>query len=109
MEQKLRYEYTYFLHTFKVKNYEKYLLSLIRNQNIEKTKFEKEKDLDIYSYFTPKMKTILFADFFILTDHTFITTNNYNTHMPLHLPFLLVQTNHCVKKYESMNLPYFCS
>ncbi len=63
MEQKLRYEYTYFLHIFKVKNYEKYLLSLIKNKNIEKTKFEKEKDLDLYSYFTPKMKTILFADF----------------------------------------------
>ena len=63
MEQKLRYEYTYFLHTFKVKNYEKYLLSLIKNKNIEISKFEKEKDLDLYSYFTPKMKEILFAGF----------------------------------------------
>lgn len=63
MEQKLRYEYTYFLHSFKVKKYEKYLLSLIKNKNIEIVKFEKEKDLDLYSYFTPEMRDILFASF----------------------------------------------
>lgn len=63
MNERVRYAYTYFLHPFKVNNKEKYLTSLLANKNISIKLFEKEKDLDIYSYFSSDAKLEFFESF----------------------------------------------
>lgn len=63
MNERVRYSYTYFLHPFKVSNRKKYLTSLFANKNISVKLFEKEKDLDIYSYFSSEAKLQFFESF----------------------------------------------
>lgn len=65
MELKINYQYTYFIHPFVVKQrkYQKYLLRLLKDENCKLKRFEKEKDLRLYKYFTPKMRDFLFSSF----------------------------------------------
>ena len=65
MELKTRYQYTYFINTFTVKEnkYSKYILRLLRDSRFELRIFKKEKDLEIYTHFLPKMKEFLFRTF----------------------------------------------
>lgn len=65
MEQKINYQYTYFIHPFviKQKKYPKYILRLLKDENCKLKRFEKEKDLRLYKYFTPKMREFLFSSF----------------------------------------------
>ncbi len=65
MGQKIKYQYSYFIHPFVVKEnkYQKYLLKLIKNKNINLQIFRKEKDLRVYQYFLPKMQSFLFSSF----------------------------------------------
>ncbi len=65
MELKINYQYTYFIHPFVIKQnkYQKYLLRLLKDENCKLKRFEKEKDLRLYKYFTPKMREILFSSF----------------------------------------------
>ena len=65
MELKINYQYTYFIHPFVIKQnkYQKYLLRLLKDENCKLKRFEKEKDLRLYKYFTPKMGEILFSSF----------------------------------------------
>ena len=65
MELKTNYQYTYFIHPFVVKEnkYQKYLLSLIRDNRFSLKVFQKNKDLDLYNYFSPKTREYLFTSF----------------------------------------------
>ncbi len=65
MELKINYQYTYFIHPFvvKQKKYQKYILRLLKDKNCKLKRFEKEKDLKLYKYFTPKMREFLFSTF----------------------------------------------
>ncbi len=65
MELKTRYQYTYFLHTFIVKEnkYSKYILKLLKDQRFKLRIFQKDKDLEIYTHFLPKMRDFIFGTF----------------------------------------------
>lgn len=65
MELKTKYQYTYFIYPFVIKEnkYQKYMLRLIKDQNFELKEFDKHKDEGIYKYFLPKMNNFLFSDF----------------------------------------------
>lgn len=65
MELSFKYQYTYFLHPYIIEpeKYEKYLLKLLKDKKITLRIFEKEKDLDIYNYFSPNVRENLFPTF----------------------------------------------
>lgn len=65
MELKAKYQYSYFIYPYVVKEdrYDKYMLKLIRNKKCNIRFFEKEKDFDIYSYFLPTLREYLFSTF----------------------------------------------
>ncbi len=65
MGQKIKYQYSYFIHPFVIKEnkYQKYLLKLLKNKNIRLRIFRKESDLRLYKYFLPKMQEFLFSSF----------------------------------------------
>lgn len=65
MELKVKYQYTYFIKPFLIKEnkYKKYLLSLLKNDKFNLKFFEKERDLNIYSYFLPELRDYIFSTF----------------------------------------------
>lgn len=65
MELKTRYQYTYFINTYTIKEskYTKYILKLLKDSRFNLTIFEKNKDIDLYTYFLPKMRDFLFGTF----------------------------------------------
>lgn len=65
MELKTKYQYTYFIKPFLIKEnkYDKYLFKLLENKNCKLKIFEKEKDLSIYSYFLPNVREYFFPTF----------------------------------------------
>lgn len=65
MELKVKYQYTYFIKPFLIKEnkYEKYLLSLLNNRNCTLKVFEKERDLNLYSYFIQNIREYFFPMF----------------------------------------------
>ena len=65
MELKTRYQYTYFIHTFIIKEskYTKYVLKLLKDSRFELRIFNKQKDLETYTYFLPKAREFLFKTF----------------------------------------------
>ena len=65
MELKTNYQYTYFIHPFVVEEnkYQKYLLSLIKDKRFKMKVFQKNKDIDLYNYFSPKTREYLFSSF----------------------------------------------
>lgn len=65
MELKTKYQYTYFIYPYIINEnkYDKYIQKLLNNKNIKVKFFEKEKDLDIYSYFLPTIKDFMFQGF----------------------------------------------
>ncbi|MCI9017226.1 MAG: hypothetical protein HFJ53_08740 [Clostridia bacterium] len=65
MELKTKYQYTYFTYPYIIEEdkYEKYLLKLLKDKKIKIKFFEKERDLEIYSYFLPKIKEFMFQGF----------------------------------------------
>ena len=62
MELKTKYQYTYFIYPYiiKQKNLNRYFLSLLKNPSFEMKTFDKEKDEDLYSYFLPKVRNTMF-------------------------------------------------
>ena len=54
MELKTKYEYTYFIYPYVIKEskYLKYLMKLLKDKNCELRIFKKDKDMDIYSFFS---------------------------------------------------------
>ena len=65
MELKIKYQYTYFIKPFLIKEnkYEKYLLSLLNNSNCKLKIFEKERDYDLYTYFIQNIREYFFPTF----------------------------------------------
>lgn len=65
MELKTKYQYTYFIYPYIINEnkYTKYILKLLNNKHIKIRFFEKEKDLEIYSYFLPTIKKFMFQGF----------------------------------------------
>ena len=65
MELKTRYQYTYFIHTFTIKEnkYSRYILRLLKDPRFKLRVFKKDKDLEIYTHFLPKIKEFLFGTF----------------------------------------------
>ena len=65
MELKTKYQYTYFVHPFVVKEskYQKYLLKLLKDKNCSLRVFKKERDYRLYKYFLPKVRDFLFSSF----------------------------------------------
>jgi len=65
MELKTRYQYTYFIYPYIVKEnrYNRYILSLLKNSKCELKIFQKDKDFDVYKYFSPKIREFMFGSF----------------------------------------------
>lgn len=65
MELRNKYQYTYFIYPYIVEEskYKKYILRLLKNKECEYKIFQKEKDLDIYSYFLSNIREYLFPTF----------------------------------------------
>ena len=61
MEPKTKYQFSYFIQHYEIKeeNYEKYIYGLLNKKDCKVHYFEKERDLDIYSYFLPVSYTHL--------------------------------------------------
>lgn len=65
MEQKIKYQYSYFIYPFIIEeNYEKYLLKLLKDKHCRLKIFEKEKDLNLYTYFMPRVREYLFPSLY---------------------------------------------
>lgn len=65
MGLKTKYQYTYFIYPYIIREnkYDKYLLKLLNHKNCNVRFFEKEKDMDLYTYFLPKIKEFMFQGF----------------------------------------------
>lgn len=65
MEQKMKYQYTYFIYPYVVKEqkYTKYMLKLLKNKKCHPQFWEKEKDFDIYQFFIPTIRENIFKSF----------------------------------------------
>ena len=65
MELKTKYQYTYFIHTFMIKEnrYSRYILRLLRDKRFKLKVFDKNKDIEIYTHFLPKIREFLFGTF----------------------------------------------
>lgn len=65
MELKTKYQYTYFIYPYVVKEskYAKYLLKLLKDESCKLRIFRKDKDLDIYSYFSHRARNYMFSSF----------------------------------------------
>jgi len=65
MEHKIKYQYSYFIYPYIIEEskYDRYLLKLIKNKNCRLRFFQKEKELNIYTYFLPKIREYLFWSF----------------------------------------------
>lgn len=65
MELKVKYQYTYFIKPFLIKenNYERYLSTLLKNENCRLKVFEKERDYNLYNYFIQNVREYFFPSF----------------------------------------------
>ena len=65
MELKTKYQYTYFVYPFAIKEnkYTKYLLKLLKDENCKLRIFRKDKDLSLYSYFSYRARNYMFNSF----------------------------------------------
>lgn len=67
MELKTKYQYTYFIYPYVIKEnrYLKYLLRLLKDKNCKLRTFKKDKDLGIYSYFSHRARNYMFNSFYL--------------------------------------------
>ena len=65
MELKTRYQYTYFIHTYLINQnkYSKYLCKLLKDNRFKLKIFQRDKDLELYTYFLPRIRNFLFRTF----------------------------------------------
>ncbi len=65
MELKINYQYTNFIHPFIIKEnkYQKYMLKLLKDKRFKMKVFDKNKDIELYKYFSPKTINFLFSSF----------------------------------------------
>ena len=62
MELKTKDQYSYFIYPYMVnkKKYNKYILRLLKNKKCKVKLFERERDSDIYTYFNPTIRKVVF-------------------------------------------------
>ena len=65
MELKNRYQYTYFIHTFLINQnkYNRYISKMLKDERFKLRIFQKDKDLELYTYFLPRIRNFLFKTF----------------------------------------------
>lgn len=65
MEIKVKYQYTYFIYPYTIeqKQYNQYINKLIKDEKCKIKIFEKEKDLNIYTYFEEEIRDNIFTTF----------------------------------------------
>lgn len=65
MELKTKFQYTYFIYPYMVKEsrYTRYIQKLLKNTRCTLRIFEKTKDSGLYSYFNPKIRNYMFSTF----------------------------------------------
>lgn len=65
MELKTKYQYTYFIYPYVIKEnkYTKYILKLLKDENCKLRIFRKDKDLDLYSYFSHRTRNYMLSSF----------------------------------------------
>ena len=65
MELKTKFQYTYFIHTFLIdkSRYEKYISKMLKDEKYNMKIFQKENDLELYSYFLPRMRNFILKSF----------------------------------------------
>ena len=65
MELKTKYQYTYFIYPYVIKEnkFSKYLIKLLKDKNCKLRIFKKEKDLSLYSYFSHRARNYMFNSF----------------------------------------------
>ncbi len=65
MELKTKYQYTYFIYPYVIKEnkYSRYLIKLLKDENCKLRIFRKDKDLEIYSYFSHRVRNYMFSSF----------------------------------------------
>ena len=65
MELKTNYQYTYFIYPYAIKeeNYSQYIAGLIKNKKYKIKFFDSFKDIELYKYFVPNVKEMMFQDF----------------------------------------------
>lgn len=65
MEIKTKYQYSYFIYPYSIKEnkYERYILKLLQNKKCSIQFMQKEKDMEIYTYFLPSIRKFMFQDF----------------------------------------------
>ncbi len=65
MELNTKFQYTNFIYPYIIDSskYDKYILRLLENDNCRFKMFEKEKDLDLYNFFLPSIRALLFPTF----------------------------------------------
>ena len=65
MELKMNYQYTFFVYPFIINEnrYQNYILKLLKDKNCKLKRYEKEKDLNTYKFFSNKTREFLFSTF----------------------------------------------
>ena len=65
MELKTKYQYTYFIYPYVIKEnkFTRYLIKLLKDKNCNLRVFKKEKDLSLYSYFSHRARNYMFNSF----------------------------------------------
>ena len=65
MELKTKYQYTYFIHPYIVKKsrYQKYILKLLKDPHCSMRIFQKQKDINLYTFFTHRIRNYMFRSF----------------------------------------------
>ena len=65
MELKTKYQYSYFIYPYIIeeKKYSNHILKLLNDKHCKLKIYEKQKDLDIYTYFLPKARNFMFWTF----------------------------------------------
>ena len=62
---KNKYQYTYFIHTYVVNRarYTRYIGNLLKDERFKLRVFRKDKDLELYTYFLPRIRNFMFKTF----------------------------------------------
>lgn len=65
MELKNKYQYTYFVHTYIINQarYTRYICKLLKDERFKLRVFQKDKDLELYTYFLPRIRNFMFKTF----------------------------------------------
>ena len=65
MELRTKYQYSYFIYPFLINEgkFDKFILRLLKNKNCKMKYFAREKDINIYTHFLPKIRQYMFWSF----------------------------------------------